>query len=136
MTQELFFFFQKHDSKNWTLCQKKIQRIELFLNMTQRIEPFFFEYDSKNCSFFSKMTQKFELSFRKNVSKNWIWLKWFIFFEKINQIMELFFMSQRIELCLKFDSRTVFFQKHDSKNWTLFLLWLKRIEPVLCMTQR
>ena len=59
-------------------------------------------------SFFSKCLKEYNLSF--------IWT----FFDMTQRTYLLFF--------LKITQRIDFFQKYDSKNWTSFWVWLKRIE--------
>ena len=89
-----------------------------FLTMTQRIEPSFQKWLRK-LNFLWEMSQRIECD-----SKNCF------FFEKIIQILELFFLSQRIE----YDSKNCFFfGKNHSNYWTF--LRLKELSPVKNLTQ-
>ena len=166
-------FFSKYDAKNWTIFENSFdmtQRFELilliwlkelnsfltgleelgsFFNTTQRIEPFleirlkvlflwknwlkelnsfFFGYDSKNWTLFSDMTQRIEPIFNTTRSieffKQKLWLKEFNFYlvKKHDSKNWTFFLV----------TKKVFFLK-SSKNWT-FLNVTRRIETVsLCL---
>ena len=96
-------FFEKYDSKNWTLLQNITQRIEthFFWNMTQRIGPI--------CS---NMTQRIEPFFPYD-SDNWaLFLNW---------LTELFFIEIRILTHrIFFRKKKVFFFEYVSHHWTFF----------------
>ena len=113
------------NSKNWTLLKICFtSRIELFLKYDplQELNPFIEPFHK---------TQRFFCG-----SKNWFFflknyaLKDWTFFY-ITQRMFFFDMTQRIEPSSEhktFKNWTSFFQ-YDSKNWTLFLNMIHRIEP-------
>ena len=116
---------------NFFLSRNMTQRIEPFFECdSQRIEPFFFsKYMTRWIEpFFSKMIQNFELSLRNMSqiieydSKNWF------FILKNHSYYRTFFLTQRIEPCLNFDSKNCFFffQKIDSKNWTFFFQYVSK----------
>ena len=155
ITQRIEPLFFWYDSKNWTFfeCDSK----NWTLKVTPRIEPFF-ECDSKIWTSFLNVTQNFELIclkelnlifWKKKMTRRielwffWIWLskKCFLWM-KITLIIQPFFMTQRIELFLKYDSMTwALFrtwleelnfsphQKNDSRNWTLLFSWLTELNP-------
>ena len=149
ITQRNIIFFE-YDSKNWTFLwmwfndffQKKnrsiepfillLQELNLFENMSHRIEPFFLillkelnlfsKYDSKNWTFFSV-----ELFFQYD-SKNWtlffrIWPKELNLFW-MTQRIELLFLTQGIERFSIWPKEWNFFEK-KRKNWTFFSLTQK-----------
>ena len=149
------------------------QRIKLFFfwNMTYRTEPFF-QYDSKKLSLSFQhdsdkyLTQRIEL-FSMTQRFCWIRHKESNFFLKYDQRIDFFLKicSQNFSVWfteLNFfpallkewniwedDSKhwTFIAIKHDTKNWTSFLIWLKELnlfvkydaksfEPFFYMTHR
>ena len=112
MTQRIeFFFFEKHDSQNWTNFSHVTHGIEPFFpTWLIVIEPFFFTWLKDLNPFFG------------------IWLKELkIFHDLLSQRIELFFlnMSRKIE---------PFFLECDSQNWTFSMT--QRIEFFFSEWQR
>ena len=113
------------------------QRIVTFFSMTQRIEPSFWTFLNELNPFFLKKydLQELNLLFQHD-SKNWT----FFYIDSKNWT---FFLhnSTTSASSIKYDLR-----KYDSKNWHLFLVWLKElnlrfyvtqwIEPLFSLTQR
>ena len=123
--------FSKHDSQNWTFFFW-IWLTELnsfLLNTTQQIEPFF--YWLKDLYFFNVIQRVFFTNM--TLSKfNPFWKKWlknWTFFEKA--------MIHRIEpfLLIWLTEWNPSFQ-FDSKNWTLFKILLKELNPCQHVTRR
>ena len=157
------FFTNMTHSKNSSLLNLFIWLKELntFLNMTQRIGlvskwlkelnlffskwlkefNLFFSKWLKELNLFSQMTRRLDFSlsnmsdrntffWKKDDSKNWFseninqiiqtlfWLKEFFFFKKITWLIEIELFS------------------HDSKNWTLFWIWLENLNFFLNVTHR
>ena len=170
MTQRIepFFFFGdsiEHfsDPKNWTFFLNTTlfwKNWTLFWNVTQRIEPDFHKIDSKNWTFFSQMTRRLELSFTNMSDRNR--RNFFFLIEKKKKMTpRIDFLKISIKKLYFDDSKNwvlFFFEKHDSRNltifpcdsrnWTLlsnmthsnwilfFLTWLKELNPFWNMTQR
>ena len=120
----LFFFFFKCDSKNWTFF--------FFSNVTRRIESFSLRLNELN--FFFVWLQALNFCFQ-NDSKNWT------FFSICPKEIEPFFflhMTQRIEFLyltrnwtfFQFRLKELNFLRYDPDNWTFFLQ-TQRIE--LCL---
>ena len=129
---EIMFFFSiwlkelnlfRFDSKIWFYSVWPQELNFVWLGLTE-LDPFL-EYDSENSKFFlgflhvyffSKMTQRIEPFFL------WIWRKELNpFFFDDSQTWSVFFFKN-------YDAKNFFFEKCDSKNWTLFCM-TQRIEP-------
>ena len=124
--------FSQSDSKIWTFSQSDskncfffsiwleelnplfricLNEFEPFCRSTQRIEPCFFQYDSKTWHLLKNMIFK-NWTFWKYESKDWT-------FESVTQSTEPSFSIWVNE------SNPLF--QYESKNWTLFLIWLKEL---------
>ena len=90
--KEWFFFWLTQ--KNWTLCQKKSQRVELFFSDSEVKNCFLFQLDSKNWTFFTICLNELNL-FLEYDPQNWT------FFQYDWKNSELF-------------------KNYDSLNWTFF----------------
>ena len=122
----------QYDSKNWTLFWTWLT--ETFLNYNSK-NCFLRKYDSQNSKnwtfFFSQLIRRLDFSFwnmsdrnnfffwKKDDSKNW-------FSENINQIIQTLFWWLK-ELSFFF----FFLKNMTHRNWTLFWIWLKELNPFL-----
>ena len=109
--------FSKYDSKNWIvfLCNSKNWT---FFEFDSNFRTFFIEYDAINRTSFWVRLKDFLFSIWRKEWNFWKRLKELIFFLKMTQRIEPFFL-------------------HDSQNWTFFWeIRFKELNLFLSMTQR
>ena len=126
-----FFFEIKHDTKNWTCCEIKIDeenwifrknlclfakksQIWTLFNMTQRIELDFQNFDSKNWTLFTKGLKELD-------PERFVWLQ-----------QPHFFMTQGIEHYLNMIQRIEPLSvKHMAHRIAFFVMWLTELNLFL-----
>ena len=125
-------WFFEYNSQNWTLFSTWLTELIPFFNMTHRNWTHFFWMWPIDFSYKDFDSQKWLILSGKNDSKNWTF-----FFSTITPRIELFvndsfnwasFMnlfSIRVELLFLSDSKNWTYFELDSKNRTLFWMWLK-----------
>ena len=118
--------FVEYDSKNRTFLWIWLKVLNLFFNMTQGIESSFSEW-LEDLNFILHMSQRIKPFLEKKKMTRRIDL-----LKNINQIIENFLMTQRIELLLQRPWLTELnLFSYDSQNWTLLFNMTQRIEPFL-----
>ena len=123
--KELNPFFEHDSQKLFWIITQRIVFSKNMTHKTQRIEPSFHKWlEDLTFLFQICLIEVIFFFWKKDDSKNW-------FSENINQIIQTLFWWLK-EMSFFFFWKTWLIEielfLHDSKNWTLFWIWLKELK--------